>query len=38
MIGREDTGTLSTHHMRAFRPFFSKAETGCEVRMLLKLR
>jgi hypothetical protein len=28
MIGREDTGTLSTNHMRAFRPSFSKAETG----------
>jgi hypothetical protein len=28
MIGRENTGTLSTNHMRAFRPSFSKAETG----------
>jgi hypothetical protein len=28
MIGREDTGTLLTNHMRAFRPSISKAETG----------
>ena len=28
LIGREDTGTLSTNHIRAFRPSFSKAETG----------
>ena len=28
MIGLEDTGTLSTNHMRAFRPSFSKAMTG----------
>ena len=28
MIGRQDTGTLSTNHMRAFCPSFSKAETG----------
>jgi hypothetical protein len=28
MIGREDTGTLSTNHMRAFRPSISKANTG----------
>ena len=28
MIGREDTGTVSTNHMRAFSPVFSKAETG----------
>jgi hypothetical protein len=28
MIGREDTGTLSTNHMRTFRPCISKAETG----------
>jgi len=28
MIGRGDIGTLSTNHMRAFRPSFSKAETG----------
>ena len=28
MIGREDTGTLSTNRMRALRVAFSKAETG----------
>jgi hypothetical protein len=28
MIGLKHTGTLSTNHMRAFRPSFSKAETG----------
>jgi hypothetical protein len=28
MVGQEDTGTLSTNHVRAFRPSFSKAETG----------
>ena len=28
MIGRQDTGPLSSNHMRAFRPSFSKAETG----------
>jgi len=27
MIGREDTGTLSTNYMRAFRTSISKAET-----------
>jgi len=25
MIGREDTGTLSTNHMRAFRPYGSES-------------
>jgi len=28
MIGRDNAGTLSTNHMRAFRPSLSKAETG----------
>jgi len=28
MIGREDSGTLSTNHIRAFRHSFSKAVTG----------
>ena len=29
MIGREDTGTLSTNHMRAFRPY--SPESGDKV-------
>jgi hypothetical protein len=28
LVGREDTVTLSTNHMRAFSDWFSKAETG----------
>jgi len=28
MIGRVDTGTLSTNQMRAFGDYCSKAETG----------
>jgi len=33
LIGREGTGTLATNHMRAFRPSFSKAETGFKSRV-----
>jgi hypothetical protein len=28
MIGQEDTGMLSTNHVRGFRHSFSKVETG----------
>jgi hypothetical protein len=32
MIGREDTGTFLTNHMRAFKPSFAKAETGFKIK------
>jgi len=35
LVGREDTGTLSINHMRAFRPSFSKAETEFKWRPIM---